>query len=787
MRDKQHDKNSGTQTEPDYEVTIPSRDELLGAVRDHPRPVSRADIIEHFGLTDERQHEGVRRRLRAMERDGQLVFTRNQCYGLPERMDLHKGRVIGHRDGFGFVKTDQEGPDLFLPHHQMQLTMHGDRVLVQPSGTDKKGRTEARLVRVVEPGKQEIVGRYFVESGVSLVVPDDSRINQDFIIPAEHVNGARQGQIVVAEILNRPTKRKSPIARVKEILGEHMAPGMEIEMAIREHDIPNEWPAQVLQEAEKIPAEVTESDKRGRVDLRRLPLVTIDGEDARDFDDAVYCQREGRNFRLWVAIADVSHYVRPGMALDKEAIERGNSVYFPDHVIPMLPEALSNGLCSLNPDVDRLCMVAEMVIGPRGKLHEHRFYPGVMRSQARLTYTKVAAMLDGDADMRERYQHVLPHIEQLHGLYRVLRQRREQRGAIDFETTETRFIFNAQRKIERIVPVRRNQAHMIIEECMIMTNVAAAKFVEEHQAEALFRIHDTPDEERLEGFRTVLAELGITMSGGDEPTPEDFSKVLEQVSERPDRELIQTMLLRSLQQAVYSVENRGHFGLALPAYAHFTSPIRRYPDLILHRVIKAQIQEKEPHMPGLAGAWHYSSEQLAELGPHCSSTERRADDATRQVDEWLKVEFMQDHVGEEFNGVISTVTNFGLFVRLDDLQIDGLVHISNLPQEYYHYDAARHLLMGERSRTVYRVGDKVKVKVAAANLDERKIDFDLAGLLESAPLPKAVKDRQAEKGGKGSKRKPSGGAKAKSGQRRKKSGGGQHNKGRNRKPADKKS
>ena len=737
-----------TSEQPQYDVEIPSREAMLEVIAKALKPVAFSDMLSHFQLRDERQQIGVKRRLRAMERDGQLVYTRNDSYGLPERMDLQKGEVIGHRDGFGFVRLDEGGPDLFLPYHQMQLVMHGDRVLVKAGATDARGRKEARIVRTLNDAVRHIVGRYFFEDGIALVVPDDSRLNQDLIIPPEHVNGARHGQIVTAEIISRPSRRASPLAKIIEILGDHMAPGMEIEVAIREHNIPHEWPPALEREAQAIAAEVAEKDKQGRVDLRRLPLVTIDGEDARDFDDAVYCEPDGKGFRLWVAIADVSHYVRPGSALDKEALNRGNSVYFPNHVIPMLPEALSNGLCSLNPQVDRLCMVAEMVVGPRGRLIEAKFYPAVMNSHARLTYTKVASILgatkspndDLDAQqaaelvakeqqqrqaLRSQYAAVVPHLENLHALYNVLRASRERRGAIDFDTVETRFIFNADRKIDKIVPIHRNEAHMLIEECMIMANVAAAQFVEKHKGQALFRVHDLPDEDRLLAFRIVLGEMGLSMPLREEPAPADFGAVLAQVADRPDRELIQTMLLRSLQQAIYSAENRGHFGLALKAYAHFTSPIRRYPDLLLHREIKRIIAEQEGTTVGVEGAYQYSPQQMAELGPHCSQTERRADEATRQVDEWLKCEFMQDHVGDEFTGVISAVTNFGLFVRLSDYMIDGLVHISNLTSEYYHFDAERHLLIGESSGNVYRLGDKARVKVAAVNLDERKIDFEL--------------------------------------------------------------
>lgn len=738
--------------QPQHDVEIPSREAMLEVVQNAVKPVAYQDILSHFKLTDERQHIGVKRRLRAMERDGQLVYTRNDSYGLPERMDLKKGEVIGHRDGFGFVRLDEGGPDLFLPYHQMQLVMHGDRVLVKAGSTDARGRKEARIVRTVDDAVRKIVGRYFFEDGIAVVVPDDTRLNQDLIIPPEHVNGARHGQIVTAEIISRPSRRASPLAKVIEILGDHMAPGIEIEVAIREHNIPHEWPAALEKEAQAIPAEVPEADKQGRVDLRKLPLVTIDGEDARDFDDAVYCEPDKKGFRLWVAIADVSHYVRPGNELDREAVRRGNSVYFPNHVIPMLPEALSNGLCSLNPQVDRLCMVAEMVIGPRGKLIESKFYPAVMNSHARLTYTKVAAILEGDKELRSQYQAVVPHIENLQALYHVLRASRERRGAIDFDTVETRFIFNAERKISEIVPVYRNQAHMLIEECMIMANVATAEFVEKNKGLALFRVHDAPDEDRFMAFRLVLGEMGLSMPLRDEPSPADFGELLQQVADRPDRELIQTMLLRSLQQAIYSSENRGHFGLALDAYAHFTSPIRRYPDLVLHREIKRILAEKEPNMPGVEGAYSYNPKQMAELGPHCSQTERRADDATRQVDEWLKCEFMLDHVGDEFEGVISAVTNFGLFVRLSDYMIDGLVHISNLTSEYYHFDAERHLLIGESSGNVYRLGDKARVKVASVSLDERKIDFELLHVEQTSKAlapQRRVKQQHSRKSGKG--------------------------------------
>ncbi len=472
-----------------------------------------------------------------------------------------------------------------------------------------------------------------------------------------------------------------------------------------------------------------EEAKQGRVDLRALPLVTIDGEDARDFDDAVYCEaKKGGGWRLWVAIADVSYYVRPDTALDKEAINRGNSVYFPSQVVPMLPEVLSNGLCSLNPQVDRLCMVCEMTVSETGKLSGYKHYEAVMNSHARLTYTKVHEILEGDEELRERYKALVPHLEELHKMYQVLKSARDERGAIEFETVETKFIFNAQRKIESIEPVVRNDAHKLIEECMILANIASASLVEKAKEAALYRVHEPPGEERLTGFRDFLGELGLDLSGGLEPSPTDYANLMKKIGERPDKELIQTMLLRSMKQAVYNADNAGHFGLALKRYAHFTSPIRRYPDLLLHRAIKYLLAKQEGHNQDRwtpTGGYHYSFDDMDFYGEQCSMTERRADDATREVSDWLKCEYMQDHVGEELEGVVANVTSFGFFVRLTELHIDGLVHISTLANDYYHYDPIGQRLVGESFGAIYRLGDAVKVKVLAVNLDDRQIDFEL--------------------------------------------------------------
>ncbi|MCT8607473.1 ribonuclease R [Glaesserella parasuis] len=715
-----------------YENPVPSREFILQTIRDYDAPMSREELLEAFHLYDEERQEAVRRRLRAMENDGQLVFTKKKRYALPEKMDLIKGTVIGHRDGYGFLQVEGDD-DWFIPNSQMIRVMHGDFVLAQPNGIDRRGRKEVRIVRVLEARKKQIVGRFFTESGINYVVPDDSRINQDILIPEEHRLGARMGQVVVVELQPRKADFKRPVGVITEILGDNLAPGMEIEIALRNHDIPHIWPEGVEKQVRQFSEEVPEEAKIGRVDLRDLPLVTIDGESARDFDDAVFCQKESNGWRLWVAIADVSYYVRPKTALDLEAQQRGNSVYFPNRVIPMLPEVLSNGLCSLNPQVDRLCLVAEMAVSESGKLLGYKFYEAVMNSHARLTYTKVWNILEGDEALRERYFYLVPHLEELHAMYKVLLNTRHQRGAIEFETVENQFIFNPQGRIERIEPVIRNDAHKIIEECMILANIASARFVEEANEPALFRIHAQPSEEKLTSFRTFLKERGLCLNGGLRPTPKDYAELLEQVKERPDAELIQTMLLRSLKQAVYSPDNEGHFGLALTEYAHFTSPIRRYPDLLLHRAIKYLIEKEKGNKRHYTdgGGYHYQIDDMDIFGEKCSATERRADEATREVADWLKCEYMQDHIGEVFDGVISSVTGFGLFVKLNELLIDGLVHISTLDNGYYHFDSDRQRLVGENG-VMYRLGDPVRVKVIGVNLDDKKIDFALMTSLRKA-------------------------------------------------------
>ncbi len=705
-----------------YEEPLPSREFILETLHDQGVPISEDDLAELLELK-RTERNAFQRRLGAMERDGELMRNRKNDICVVSKLDLVRGRVQGHPEGYGFLVRDEDGPDLFLGFGEMQKVLHGDRAMARIAGLDRRGRPEGKIVEVIERAQRRIVGRLRSEHGMLIVVPEDKRINRDFLIPADETSGAAPGQVVTVEIVVQPAKHVQPVGRVVEVLGNYADPGMEIEIALRKHDLPHVFSREVERLCEIFPSEVTEADRDGRVDVRGLPLVTIDGETAKDFDDAVYCEplkatrgRAKGGYRLIVAIADVSHYVTHDDALDREAQGRGNSVYFPRRVIPMLPERLSNDLCSLKPHVERLCMICDMELSAEGEITAYKFCQGVMLSHARLTYTAVAQMIEEpNGEAAQRHRALVPNIENLYRVFKLLVKSRQLRGAIDFETVETQIIFDDVGKIQRIVPVRRNDAHKVIEECMLAANVCTSDFLKKRKQPMLYRVHEGPTKEKLTALHEFLKGFGLSLSGGDTPEAKDYAKLLARVKDRPDAQLLQTVMLRSLQQAVYSPDNAGHFGLAYEAYTHFTSPIRRYPDLLVHRAIKSVLARKRYN----PGDWHV-------LGAHCSRTERRADDATRDVTNWLKCYYMRDRVGETFMGSVSGVTAFGAFISLDDLYVEGLLHISELGKDYFHYDPIKHQLMGERTKQRYRLGDRVKVKVVRVDLDTTKIDFVLA-------------------------------------------------------------
>jgi len=724
-----------------YTHPVPSRELILMTLGEREGPMTEPELMRFFALSEGEEREALSHRLRAMERDGQLVRNRRNAFGPLDRMDLVRGAVIAHPDGYGFLQPEDGSPDVFLSPRQMRSLMHGDRAIARVVRVDQRNRREGALVSVLERNTHSVVGRYFKESGIGFVEPDNPRLSQDVIIPEGEQGGAQPGQIVTARITQQPGRRNQPIGRIVEVLGEHMAPGMEIDIAIRAHNLPFEWPQDVEAEIDGLDEHVSEADKRDRVDLRDLPLVTIDGEDARDFDDAVCAKPTPKGWKLWVAIADVSAYVHSESALDEEARKRATSVYFPNQVIPMLPEVLSNGLCSLNPQVDRLCMVCEMQLRRDGQVSRSRFYRAVMRSRARLTYTEVAQILDDESAAKALgRESLLPQLQSLYGVYRALAEKRGERGAIDFDTTEVRMLFDEQRKIRDVVPEQRTEAHRLIEECMIAANVQAARFLARQRLPTLFRVHAGPAADRLESLRAFLGERGLKLGGGLDPEPADYAALIERIRGRADEHLIQTVLLRSLSQAVYTPDNQGHFGLALSHYAHFTSPIRRYPDLLVHRGIRHALARRKP------ADFVYSWNDMEGLGAHCSGCERRADEATRDATDWLKCEFMLDKVGETFDGIVTGVAPFGLFVELDRFYVEGLVHVTALSNDYYHHEADHFRLRGERTGKVYRLADRMRVQVMRVDLDQRKIDFAPAQADGASAKPPRKRSSRKRKG-----------------------------------------
>ena len=740
----------------DYDPDVPSREQILESLRMASGPLSPEDLALRLGLTTDETLKGFDRRLAAMERDGQLLPNRKGVLLLANKLDFVAGRVQGHRDGFGFLIRDGGGQDLFLSPREMLKVLHGDRVLVKPTG-EYRGKPEAMIVEVIERRTNKLVGRFLNERGMTIVVPEDQRIKHDVLIPPGDAGGAQHGQVVSVEIVEQPTRHSQPMGRVAEILGEIDDPGMEIEIAVRKFDVPVDFSDAALKQTEKLPDAVRRSDLKDRVDLRDVAFITIDGEDARDFDDAVYCEQidlgAGRKrpaWRLLVAIADVSHYVTPEDALDDAARERGTSVYFPRRVIPMLPEKLSNGLCSLNPQVDRLVLVCDMVIpltgAKAGTVAAYQFYNAVIHSHARTTYNQVWESLQQPQGPAARsLSHVLPQIQDLYSVFQLLGQARKERGAIDFDTVETKIMCNELGRIEKIVGVTRNDAHRLIEECMLAANTCAADFMFRSKHIGLYRIHEGPTPDKLQSLREFLRTLGLHLNGGADPTAKDYGELLARARSRPDYQLLQTMCLRSMQQAIYGPDNAGHFGLSYPAYTHFTSPIRRYPDLVTHRVIKALLKggRYQPVLHGLVSApgatqREHEHDLWERLGLLLSATERRADEASRDVEAWLKCWFVKERVGETFSGKVTGVASFGIFVTLDTLHVEGLVHVSELGSEYFQFNEALHELRGERTGIRYRLTDSVQVQVARVDLEARRIEFRLVAGTSFVALRKAA-------------------------------------------------
>ena len=712
-QDPHHRREAGN-----YENPILSREGLLQFLRDADGPLSLDELAKALKLTAPDRYEALQRRLQAMVRDGQLLLNRRGGYAPTAALDLLAGTVVAHPDGFGFVKFETGGDDGFLNPSELRKCFHGDRVLVSVINLDHRGRRNVAIAEVLERRHTRITGRFNVRAGIATVVPDDKRLMHEVLIGPDDRNAAKDGQLVVAEITSPPESGRPPIGKVLVVLGDTLTPSKVVEMAIYGHNLPHEFPEPVLNEADAVPVDVPAGDLAGRVDIRHLPLVTIDGEDAKDFDDAVYCEANAEGFRLVVAIADVSHYVRPGSALDDEAVNRGTSVYFPGFVVPMLPENLSNGICSLKPKVDRLCFVCDMQVGFDGRVTRSSFYEAVMHSHARLTYSEVWKVVgEGDEAQKAALGSLLPAIERLHQLYGILAKARAQRGAIEFESGEVHFELDARGEVIRGGLLARNDAHKLIEECMIAANVEAGKAVLREQVPAPFRVHDRPPESKYADLLEYLKEFSLSLPSYAKVQPKDFTNLLKKVRQRPDAALLETVLLRSQSLAVYGTDNKGHFGLALEAYSHFTSPIRRYPDLLLHRALKQVL------VTASDGGFRYEAEEMTRLCLLCSEKERRADEAEREVDERYRSAWMAQHVGSQFDGVISGVTSFGLFVELTDSKVNGLVHVTQLPHDYWHFDPLRKTLTGERKRMSFRLGDPIRVLVLRASVEDKRIDF----------------------------------------------------------------
>ncbi|MDX1405186.1 MAG: ribonuclease R [Woeseiaceae bacterium] len=703
-----------------YKHPIPRRGEILDFLRAAGQPLKAEALMSGFGLKGKRMRTRLLAELGKMVRAGQIIENRRGEFCLLEKLSLITGAVTGHMDGYGFVIRDDGGEDMYVSPREMRALFHGDRVAVRSAGVDHRGREQANVVEVLDRGTREVVGEFVRERGVGVVIPDNPRIAQRILIARGESGQAKHGQIVVARILDYPDGLKPATGKIVRVVGDPDQKGIVTDIAIQSHGIPTDWPKAVREQAKSLGREVPEKAKRDRIDLRDVNLVTIDGADARDFDDAVYCAPSGKGYRLLVAIADVSHYVEKGSPLDKQAIRRGTSVYFPDRVVPMLPEALSNGLCSLKPKVDRLCMVCEMQVSAEGKVTRARFYQAVMRSAARLTYSQVHEFLTGQSK-RAVPKALQEDVRRLHDVYRLFAKVRRRRGALELDIPQTRIDVNAKGEVTGISAMPRNDAHRLIEECMIAANVQAARFLKRHRIAGLYRVHAKPDPDKFEEVRQYLLGLGLKVPHPDHVQPGQLNKLLEKVRQRPDSVAISMALLRAMAHAEYTPNNIGHFGLALESYAHFTSPIRRYPDLLVHRAIRHILNG------GKAGNYPYDRSAMEQLGAISSEHERRAEDATREVEAWLKCQYMEDKLGQQFDGVVTSVTNFGLFVQIQALQVDGLVHVTSLQNDYYRFDAGSQSLIGDRSGRQYRLGDTLQVVVSRVDLETKRIDFQLAG------------------------------------------------------------
>ena len=732
-----------------YEHPIASRELIISCMERVGEPVSWKRLVSELHIDNRRDREAFKVRLRAMVRDGQLIVDRRNVYALATRIELFAGFVSAHSDGFGFLICDDTRDDIFLSYRQMRAVFHGDRVMVRIRGRDRRGREEGEIVEVLQRNTSELVGRVYYEQKIPFLESLNRRINHRILIE-NYDTPPTEGQIVVGAVLDSPTMHGLATVEIIETLGDYLTPGMEVEIALRNHDIPLHFSDDALSEVDVLPINVKAHHKRNRVDLRHLDLVTIDGEEARDFDDAVYCERRlNDSFRLLVAIADVGHYVVPDSALDLAAYERGTSVYFPQYVVPMLPEKLSNGLCSLRPDLDRLALVCDMTISGRGRISGYEFYEAVICSKERLTYTEVGGWID--AGEFPRHQDSLAALLELTAL---LGERRATRGALDFDTTEVGFAFDQDGRVNSILPLRRNFAHRVIEEAMLCANVCAARLIERSQVPGLYRIHERPESEKIDSLRDFLVGYGIDLGNGESA---DYQAAIGALQGKKNGHVLQVALLRSLQQAVYQAENRGHFGLAFNHYTHFTSPIRRYPDLLVHRLIKSLIHGETP-IKGVRQIqrssrnvhYQYDGEAVVQLGVHCSYTERRADNAVYEVLEWIKCDYLSDRSGDDFEGVISSVTKFGFFVELSDVYVEGLVHVSSLLGDYYHFDTKSQCLIGERRGDRFALGDIVTVQLASVDVDERKIDLEL---LTHTPLHRKNKPSRSVKRGKATDRK----------------------------------